>query len=318
MSNLSRTLHRNLAQALREARLDDAAAVLQRLKQEDALSVQTRGGELELLLRSGRLDDAAVLAEQLVTTFPESARVLFLAGQVAYRRRDYEQAVQLLQESCRISSHWRNRHWHGKALTQLGRHEEAEPILTAVAAEHTHAETDLAWLYERKGDITRAISAFERFLQVYPDDRWATQQLDRLRARTLDAGQLAEEMTTLLELGEEVPPALVPEFIESLLRTGQGARARQLVAELETGLDDRTATRLAWSCRQLLAYDLSFRLFLRTLPHNLGSVKFLTALERDAARSGRLPELIERYREHAADTPRLWGRIRRLESRLER
>ncbi len=317
MNDVCRSLHSNLARALREGRLDDAASALRRLKQEDPLSVQTRGSELELLLRTNRLDDASVLAEQLVQTFPESARVLFLAGRVAYKNKQYERAEQLLQESYRVSPRWRNRHWYGKTLTQLGRFEQAEPILTEVAAEHSHAETDLAWLYERMGDSGRAIIALERYRQEYPNDRFAAEQLDRLRAKSLDAKQLAQEMATLRELGEELPPALIPEYIESLLCTGQGKLARQVVAEVEPGLDNRTATRLAWICRKMQAFDLSFRLFVRTLPYNLASIKFLIALERDATRAGRVNELLDLYRSHTTEHPRLWGRIRRLAKQIE-
>jgi hypothetical protein len=83
-------------------------------------------------------------------------------------------------------------------------------------------------------------------------------------------------------------------------------------------MDDRTATRIAWVSRKLQAYDLSFRLFLRTLSANLGSVKFLNALESDALRVGRLDELIMAYKTHADDHKNLWGRLRNLQRRAAR
>jgi hypothetical protein len=157
----------------------------------------------------------------------------------------------------------------------------------------------------------------ETYLQSYPEDSFIQQQISRLRARTLDAESLQEEVETLLELGEDLPADLAPDYIRSLLTTGQGRRARDLVAGIESSLDDRTATQIAWECRKLQAYDLAYRLFIRTLPHNIGSHKFLAALERDAARAGRVGELIELYKAHADEHKNLWGRIRRLTSRVQ-
>jgi hypothetical protein len=125
-------------------------------------------------------------------------------------------------------------------------------------------------------------------------------------------------METLIDLGEKLPAEVLPEFIENLLSTGQGPRAREIVAEIEDGLDSRTATNLGWICHRLHAPDLAFRFFVLTLTANLNSVKFLSALESDAMRAGRAQDLLELYRARAQDQPRLWGRMRNLQRRLER
>jgi tetratricopeptide (TPR) repeat protein len=318
MGTVVAVLQKNLSRALRAGRLDDAASALELLKHEDPLSVYTRGGELELLLRLNRLDEADLLAGQLVESFPESARILYLAGRVAYRCKSYQRARRLLDESYRVSPHWRTRHWLGKTLTQAGQLTAAEPILTEVVSEHPHTGCDLAWLYERMGDESRAIATLETYLQSYADDPYAQQQLSRLRARTLGTERLQEEVETLLELGEELPADLAPDYIKSLLTTGQGERARELINSLIATLDDRTLTRIAWVCRKLQAFDLSFRLFLHTLTFNLSSPKFLNALESDARRVGRVDELIQAYKAHADEHKRLWGRLRNLSRRLAR
>jgi tetratricopeptide (TPR) repeat protein len=318
MGTVVSVLQKNLSRALRTGRLDDAASALELLKHEDPLSVYTRGGELELLLRLNRLDEAEVLAKHLVESFPDSARVLYLAGRVAYRRKDYARAESLLDESLRVNPHWRTRHWLGKTLTQAGRFDKAEPILTEIVSEHAHAGRDLGWLYERMADESRAIRALEAYLQSYPDDTFVQQQLSRLRARTMGAERLQEEVENLLELGEELPADLAPDYVKSLLTTGQGERARELIARIEPTLDNRTTTQVAWVCRKLQAYDLSFRLFVRTFTANLHSPKFLNALESDALRAGRVDDLVELYKTHADEHKRLWGRLRSLNRRIAR
>jgi len=315
MTGMISVLQRRLAQILREGRLDEAQATLDKLKQEDPLAVQTRGGELELLLRKHELDEAALLAQQLVASFPTSARILFLAGQVAYRRRSYKAACEHFQESQALNSHWQTRHWLGKSLTQLGKLDEAEPLLVEVAGAHPHALGDLAWLHERMGNLDDARSCWERFCAAYPENEFGRRQLARLRACGLESEQLQAEMETLIELGEEIPAHLAPEYLASLLSTGQGKKARGVMARIADSLDDRVTTRVAWICYKSQAFDLAYELFSRAFAFNLASAKFFNALETAAVRSGNVEELLDIYRSHAADDPRFYGRIRRLGKR---
>jgi len=309
-------IRRNLKRALREGRLEDAAPLLERLRREAPLELPTRGLELEYLLAAGRLDEAHALAEQLVTLFPTSARIFFLAGRTAYARREYDRALELFEEAGRLAPHWRIRHWTGKTLTQLGRLDEAEPLLLRVVEEQPFTAPSLAWLYERRGELDRAVRLLERHLAERPEDRFVHAQLERLRARILGPERLQEEVETLLDLGETIPPELLAEYVEVLLRTGQGPRVRQLVASVRAGLAPRTALRIAWICHQNSLPDLACSLFLEQLPSRLADVKLLAALEKDARLAGRTEELVEAYRQLASRRPQLWSRIRRL-SRTE-
>jgi len=316
VTQASQVLQRNLRQALREGRLEEAALLLERLRREAPLELPTRGLELEYLLAAGRLEEAHALAEQLVTLFPTSARVFFLAGRTAYTRREYGRALELFEEAGRLAPHWRIRHWMGKTLTQLGRLDEAEPLLLDLVAEHPFAAPSLAWLHERRGDPDAAIGVLEPYLEDHPGDRFAAAQLERLRARSLGPERLQEEVETLRELGEEVPPQLLAEHVEGLLRTGQGPRVRELVASVRATLEPRTALRIAWICHRNGLPDLACSLFLEQLPSRLADVKLLAALEKDARLAGRTEDLVEAYRELASRRPQLWSRIRRLSKRI--
>jgi len=310
-------LQRNLARALRGGAHEEAADLLARLKTADPLSLHTRGLELEYLVRTGRGEEATKLADGLVVQFPASARVLHWAGRAAYAVRDYDAAAARLRESGRVAPHWTTDWWLGKALTQRGDLEAAEPILARVVTDHPHVRTDLAWLYERRGDLRQALEQIEACLTAQPDNAYAQRQRLRLNALVAPAADLIEEVETLQDLGEAVPDAILPAYVEGLLRMGRSAEARHLVAQRKDTLSPRVAIGVAWRAHHLSAFDLSCELLLAHLEHNLGNLKYLNALERAARNAGRVEAVREAYRRLAPRARRLYGRIKRLGSTRE-
>jgi tetratricopeptide (TPR) repeat protein len=303
-------------QALSQKDLPEAANLLAQMKSDDPLSVETRGLELEYLICAGRLDDASQLAAQLVDCFPNSARIHFLSGKLAYQLRDYARAEAMLSESYQLSPHWASRRYLGKALTQAGRFDEAESILIALVWESPWCHLDLAWLYERKGQVERALKHAESFLQCFPDNSYAREQKSRLEGRLLEPDQFVQDCEGMLELGEEVPDHFVPQYVENLIRTGQADRARQFLSSHGTKLDSRAATRVGWACYGLQVYDLACEMFLLTAETNRAQPKFLSALEAAATRCGRLSDLMPLYQRWAQDEPRYFGRLHRISRRI--
>ncbi len=311
-------LRNNMRQALSRGELSDATDILARLKAEDPLSLETRGLELEFYLRSDRQAEAEALAKQLTNLYPGSARMFFLAGRVAYRQKRYREAESDFRESHRLYPHWRTQHWLGKTLTQSGAFEEAEPLLQVARQHQPRALLDLAWLYERKNDLAAALEACESFLKENPADSFASEQRVRLKARMLESEALIQEADSLSALGEGVSESLLPELVERLFQTGQGARARETVlAKLET-LDAKLAARIAWVCYRARAYDLACALFLPHVADNLTNFKFLCALESAARKSNRLPQVLETYQTLSPRAPHLHGRLRLLGRRPQK
>jgi tetratricopeptide (TPR) repeat protein len=226
---LQAVLRRNIAAALAANDLDRAEEALSRLKELDPLALETRGFELEILLRRGRLAESAALASQLLQLFPGSARVQLLAGKLAYEKKDYRTALGRFEECGKLHPDWKAAHWVGKTLTQLGRLDEAEAMLAPLAREHPGVFHDLAWLEERRGDIEEAIEATERYLKAFPRSESAQTSLRRLRAKLLAPEDLQDEVQGLMELGEEPAGEVIPEYIASLLETGQGSKAREFI-----------------------------------------------------------------------------------------
>ena len=305
-----------MKQALSQGRLEEAGNILDRLKREDPLSRETRGYELEYYLASERLGDAESLAKQLCRAFPDSARIWFLAGKLAYRQKRYPDAETCFRESLRIYPGNQTQLWLGKTLTQTGDWNEAESLLTSVRERYDNALLDLGWLYERKGDLEAALGAYDAFLATHPGHDFASSQRMKLKARSLEPEALIEEVERLVEFGERIPDSLFGDYVEKLLDTGQGSRAREEVISRLKDLDPRVGVSVAWSFYRRQAYDLACDLFMKFLESNLNNFKYLNCLESAAAKCNRLTELIEAYKRLAESSPKLHGRLRTLFKRI--
>ncbi len=311
-----RVLRRNLYQAIQTRHLNEAQALLDQLKQEDPLSLETRGFELDYLIATLQWSDAETMADQLLRLFPQSARIQYLAGRVYYRAKKYSQALQCFNESKNIHRHWRTLRWLGKTQTQLGQLTEAEATLVGVASEHATLNLDLAWLYERMNQPTRALNFIETFLSKHPDDEFANAQRLRLRAQVQEPEMLSEDVEMLLELDEEVPIEMLPAYLQNLLESGQGKLARQFVMKHQEQFSEQTAASLGWICHRLQAYDLATNLFIQGLAKRTNDVKYLSALESAARHCQRIEELIEHYEMKAPNEKRLYGRMKQLQKRI--
>jgi tetratricopeptide (TPR) repeat protein len=302
----------NLRRALRAGDLAEASAILAHLKHEAPLALETGALELELLVRSRRDTEAEQLARRLVSRFPSSAHIRYWCGRAAYARKRYAEAEACFRESGRLAPHVMHDHWLGKALTQLQRFDEAEAVLLRVVAHRPSARADLAWLYELRGDTARALAAAEAYLADHRDDARVLEQRDRLRARGMAHGQLAAEVESLAELGEQVSEPVLAEYIEGLLREGRGADARAVVRDRAPTLSARGARSLAWKTYKLQAYDVAFELFAAVFVAEGADDKQLSAFESAAKKSGRVTDLIALYEQAAPQRPSLYGRIRKL------
>lgn len=302
-----------IRKAIRLKKLEEAERVLQSLKDEAPVAVETQGLELELLLEQARYDEADRLGRQLATRFSDSGRIVYLAGVAAYRRRDYRRAKELLEESVRIYPHRRSKRWLAKSWTALRDFERAEALFLDILNVEPFARADLAWLYECRGEYGRALEQTERHLEDFPESRGAQAQKLRLEAKSAGRGELIEEVETLEDLGEEVPEHILTEYVKSLFTSGKAERAREVVAERKKSVGKTTLRDMAWACYKLQIHDVAFELFLMILEDYVAGYRFLNSLENAAKRAGKVEELIGVYEDLATEYPNLFGRIKKLE-----
>ena len=233
-------------------------------------------------------------------------------GKLKYRQRRYDQAAGCFRESYRLHASWWSQLWLGKSLTQKGDFPEAERVLTSLVPNHPTVRKDLSWLYERQGHRDLALREVQTYLREFPEDAYAMKQQQRLLSQALEPDEVVSEVQLLHELGEQIDENLVPEYIQGLLRTGKADEARRAMEDLAGEVSPSVAVRTAWNCYRLQAYDLAFQLFHRTLSQNLQNAKFLSAYEMSARRVNAVQDVVDAYRQHTAQEPRMYGRIRRL------
>jgi tetratricopeptide (TPR) repeat protein len=314
----SNVLRRKIESALKRGQKRDAAELLGRLRQLDPLSAATRGLELQYLVRHGSPTEAALLGDHLAGQFPGSAGILHWTGRAAYRTRNYELAERTLRESNRLSQSWMTSWWLAKTLTALGHLIEAEALLVSLVPDHPFCEKDLAWMFERKGEMDRAMQHISAYLERWPDDEYAQAQKLRLGSRTLSEPDLRSEVEGLIELGEEIPPELFARYVEVLVGGGDAALAKTLVLERLPRLPGSVTTSMAWSAYRSKAWLLAVDLFLAVLMERVHDEKSLYALDRAAHHAHVASRVIEAYRALLPVAPHLADRIRTLESKASR
>jgi tetratricopeptide (TPR) repeat protein len=309
-------LKRNIKLSLRKKDLSRAKEGLEELQRHDLLGVETRGLELEYLIEIGQLQDAATLAIQLANLFPASSRIQFLAGRLAYRQKDYVRALPFFEESYRLYPSWRSEWFIGKSQTQAGNFEAAEPLFLRLVGEHPTCLKDLAWLYERKNEFARAQSVVNQYLRHFPRDALARQQLQRLQAHALPMADVLDEVETLSSFDEDIPVALLCEYVETRLTRGEGDAVRKWLLPRIEEMNARDAQSVGWVCHRLNAFDLSFELLLKNFTLQSGNFKYLGALESSAEKSGQMERMIVIYEQYADEDKRFYGRMKRLTRRL--
>jgi tetratricopeptide (TPR) repeat protein len=312
--DVASVLRRNLRVALRSGNAEAAEDLLDRLRQEDPLSQETHGFELQALVCFGDPGEAVKLAASLGERFADSATIQFWSGRAYYKARHYDQAEACLRESARLFDQPETTRWLGKTLTQRGRFAEAEPLLLRLAETSTAAHGDLAWLYERMGDDTRALREAELALRALPGNDFYHQQVERLRARMTEPAELADEVQALADLGRDISDPVFLEYVAELVRNGRGDQARPLILERLPRLPMHAVRSLAWTLHKLSVYDLAFELFVRVLPIATKDVRLLSAVEKAARESSRIEDLVRIYGDLAQSDRRFYGRIRKLDA----
>ena len=309
---LFNTLVHAAKQALQHRDLEEAERLVGKLLASYPTQAASHGLELERLLASGQMDEAGKLAEHLVARFPSSAGILFQAGMAASRQKKHDRALAHFEESEKLYSSRKTRRWIGKTLTNLGRFDDAESLLINLHAEDPYCGIDLAWLYERKGDATRAMTYVEKHLDRYPNDRRALSQRIRLRGDEIDTDDLLEQMDALEALGEPIPEELISKYVSALVADGQSDHARQFARDQANRMSQQTLVSLAWACHRLQMHDIAFELFVLVLENRLDDFKLLNTLEFSAKRAGRVEELAAVYETLGPKQPKLYGRAKRL------
>ena len=313
---LIQTLKRNIKQWLQQSQLQRVEDGLIELKVLDPLSLETRGLDLEWLVARRDYAQAEQVSKQLLNLFPQSSRIHYLSGKLAYRQKHYTRALTAFEQSYRLHAHWSIEWFIAKTLTQSGHFERAEPLLLRLVTQHPVCLLDLAWLYERKQQYSKALSKVEQYLKFYPQNNFARKKLQGLQVHQLSTRQLVEEVQTLNEFDANIPSDLLSEYISDRLSHGDSKAIRQWLNSHLQNIKPGDALQPGWACFHGNAFDLAYTLMVREFSSQHENDKYRRALETSAERSGQLEELIDVYQQYTEHDPRFFGRIVKLSKRL--
>jgi hypothetical protein len=159
-------------------------------------------------------------------------------------------------------------------------------------------------------------AVINQYLRHFPGDAFANQKLQRLQAHVLPVVDILDEVETLSSFDEDIPVALLTEYVEARLIRGEGDAVREWLLPRIEKMNAREAQSVGWVCHRLNAFDLSFELLLKNFTLQSGNFKYLGALESSAEKSGQIERLIELYEQCAGEDKRFYGHIKRLTRRL--
>lgn len=150
-----------------------------------AVKLFERGYQCQL---AGDRDSAAKLYQASIAEHPTAEAHTFLAWVYSFARR-YDEAIAECKRAIAVDPSFGNPYNDiGCCLMELGRWDEAIPWLEeatrAPRYEPRHfPHVNLARVYERRGDLLRAIAEYGHALEKMPGDRPALQGLRRLQTR---------------------------------------------------------------------------------------------------------------------------------------
>lgn len=184
-----------------------------------------------------RFNSALILLETWHQDDPSDFRPLFRKGQVLYGTDDFQPAVDAYRAALMLSpDNAEIQRELGRALVQLGRREEAEPLLTAALEKQPENKTiilTLAELCKENQDYEQGIRLLKRILELDPTSFVARLNLCR---QLLAAGNAKEAVRTAEQLHDEWPEdlATVYALAQALRASGQHKEAEQYFLQYQS------------------------------------------------------------------------------------
>ncbi|MFM2348368.1 MAG: hypothetical protein RL654_3121 [Pseudomonadota bacterium] len=226
--------HLMLAQASEQLRdYAGAQAWLERLADQDSVTVLTR--RASLLMRQGRIAEARALLQRLPQGSAEEQRARVMTeAQLLRDARQWPAAYQLLAEaSQRFADDTELLYEQALLAEKLGRHEEMEQLLRRVMAlkpDQQHAFNALGYsLAERNLRLTEARELIGRALEMAPGDPYITDSLGWVEFRL---GRREEAERLLREAYQRRPDTEIGVHLgEVLWALGRQEEARRIWRE---------------------------------------------------------------------------------------
>jgi tetratricopeptide (TPR) repeat protein len=120
----------------------------------------------EALIQAERLAEAIPVLEQVERAHPDDLRTVLRLGFLAFESRDYEAARRRFERALELGPDQHEvSYFLGVTLRRLGRPDDAIAVFERIPDTHERfpeARTQIAGIYEKRGDFARAIAEVER------------------------------------------------------------------------------------------------------------------------------------------------------------
>lgn len=160
--------------------------------------------EVAARIRSGALEDAERLCRHLERDASADPRVLHRLGELAYRRRDYAEAVSVLSRVVSLDPARSAYHVHlGMALAGAGRRGEAAAAYRRaleITPEAVEVWVRLGDILKRTGRLDEAVAAHERAIDLAPDIAGAHRNLGMTLMRQRKYGRAIDVLRRAVAL----------------------------------------------------------------------------------------------------------------------
>jgi|ERR1041385_5484559 tetratricopeptide (TPR) repeat protein len=196
----------------------------------------------------GDFDIAANIYRDLQCHYPLNSTLVLSLAQIAIRKEEYEQAVQLLREAIRFGHKAVTaKYYLAMVLLKLGNNREAIVQLRSALQSEVRAPflyEGLGIAYNLSGDQRRALVAFKTALALAPDSQSAILNVAQMELDLKEVGSAKELLREYLDRSPNdltVKEMLGRAYHEAKQYRSAIAQKLQLLAELDRrGIEDRS------------------------------------------------------------------------------
>ena len=199
-----------------------------------------RASLADLLYRQRQLNRAEKLARDILAEEPDSGRALMVLGNIAYSKRNYEEAHEHFRAAHRNQDNVYSAQRLIRTLMKLERFEKAQELLETwleKEPDHEYLQKLAASLYEKLGDDDRAEKFYRQHLEESPDDQFAFKEQIKLKLKDKKPAKAVEELENLLRVKKHSQnphlQALLGELREEMEDLSGAAEAYRRSLELE-------------------------------------------------------------------------------------
>ncbi len=280
----------------------------------------------DLFIKDNKQQDAENLIEEVLKDDPENYQALLCKGNLAYKKREYEKALEFFQQAYTIEE---KPYIASRIIYSYFKLEKYQKALNYCQQWLERTEDDSRFLklkaliHDKMGKSEDASSLYEDYLQKKDDDDFAYKQKLKLKLKDKSPDEAIKELRQLLRLSSKKDKAelytLLAEKLEENDEYQEAVQEYKKALELNPG-DEYILKNLGFSLVKMEKRKESLKYLKQACRQDPSDYYVCSSLEASFKRLNRHQEGIEFFKEVIKENPgykKLWGRIKKLQKGLE-